>query len=73
MLGYQTGQRILLVLIPPPGSLGAPMFDGKNMSEFLQRFAGSCNNYQVTLHGAVKSLVESISDKSDWQAVTKCM
>ncbi|KAI4193340.1 MAG: hypothetical protein LQ350_008367 [Teloschistes chrysophthalmus] len=81
-------RRILTVPIAPPGTPGVPMFDGTNATEFLSRYRDFCDDYQLsvpemiarmprycvpTLYGAVKSLLESVDDKTSYSAVTKAL
>jgi hypothetical protein len=34
--------------MPPPGALGSPMFEGANVTEFLERYEDLCLDYQVS-------------------------
>jgi len=36
------------MLMPPPGTLGSLMFEGANVTEFLERYEDFCSNYRVT-------------------------
>ena len=62
--------------VPLPGTPGTPYFEGKNITEFLERYEDICNNYQVTkavsllpryceasIGRIVKTLPEFISEK----------
>jgi hypothetical protein len=34
--------------MPPPGTLGSPMFEGANVTEFLERYKDLCSDYRVS-------------------------
>jgi hypothetical protein len=34
--------------MPPPGTLGSPMFEGANVTEFLERYEDLCSDYKVS-------------------------
>jgi len=36
------------MLMPPPGTPGSPMFEGANVTEFLERYEDLCSDYRVT-------------------------
>jgi hypothetical protein len=37
----------LYMPMPPLGTLGSPMFEGANVTEFLERYKDLCSDYQV--------------------------
>ena len=39
---------MLYMPMPPPGTLGSPMFEGANVSEFLERYEDLCSDYRVS-------------------------
>jgi hypothetical protein len=42
-----TMPTIFCLLMPPPSTQGSPMFEGANVTEFLERYKDLCSNYQV--------------------------
>jgi hypothetical protein len=42
--------------IPVPGSLGVPLFEGANATEFLDNFDDLCDKYAVTEQGKLMKL-----------------
>jgi hypothetical protein len=39
---------IFYMPMPPLGTPGSPMFEGANVTEFLERYEDLCSNYQVS-------------------------
>jgi hypothetical protein len=42
--------------MPLPGTLGSPMFEGANITEFLERYEDLCSDYHVSAEDKVKRL-----------------
>jgi hypothetical protein len=47
--------------MPMAGSVGAPFFGGKNVTEFLARFEDLCLDYELTLSQKVARVVRYCS------------
>ncbi|KAM5429040.1 hypothetical protein McanCB56680_004895 [Microsporum canis] len=48
--------------MPRPGTVGAPYFDGRNTTKFLESFKRTCASYRIT---ASKALVEHLYDYTE--------
>jgi hypothetical protein len=44
----QTMLTTFYILMPLPGTLGSPIFEGANATEFLERYDDLCSDYQVS-------------------------
>jgi len=54
-------EAVRMHLMPMPGSVGAPFFDGKNVTEFLTRFEDLCSAYGVAPSQKVAQMVRYCS------------
>jgi hypothetical protein len=62
--------------MPLPGTLGSPMFEGANVTEFLERYEDLCSDYHVTARDrlarlpryCIRPIAETIKSLKEWQA-----
>jgi hypothetical protein len=62
--------------MPPPGTLGSPMFEGANVTEFLERYEDLCSDYKVSEEDkltrlpryCIQPVAETIKSLKEWKA-----
>ena len=70
-----TMPAMLYMPMPPPGTLGSPMFEGANISEFLERYEDLCSNYRVSDEDrltrlpryCIQPVAETIKSLKEWK------
>ena len=64
------------VPMPPPGTQGSPMFEGANVTEFLERYEDLCSDYRVSDEDrlvrlpryCIQPVAETIRSLKEWKA-----
>jgi hypothetical protein len=64
------------VPMPPPGTQGSPMFEGANVTEFLERYEDLCSDYRVSDKDrlaqlpryCIQPVAETIRSLKEWKA-----
>ena len=67
---------MLYMPMPPPGTLGSPMFEGANVSEFLERYEDLCSDYWVSEGDklarlpryCIQPVAETIKSLKEWKS-----
>jgi hypothetical protein len=62
--------------MPPPGTLGSPMFEGANATEFLERYKDLCSDYHVSAEDklmrlpryCIQPIAETIKSLKEWKS-----
>ena len=62
--------------MPPPGTLGSPMFEGANVTEFLERYEDLCSDYRVSDDDkltrlpryCIQPIAETIKSLKEWKS-----
>jgi hypothetical protein len=62
--------------MPPPGTLGSPMFEGANCTEFLERYEDLCADYRVSEEDkltrlpryCIQPIAETIKSLKEWKS-----
>jgi hypothetical protein len=62
--------------MPLPGTLGSPMFEGANVTEFLKRYEDLCSDYRVSDDNkltrlpryCIQPIAETIKSLKEWKS-----
>jgi hypothetical protein len=66
---------MLYMPMPPPGTPGSPMFEGANVTEFLERYEDLCSDYHVSAADrlarlpryCIQPIAETIKSLKEWK------
>jgi hypothetical protein len=66
---------MLYMLMPLPGTLGSPMFEGANVTDFLERYKDLCLDYRVSEEDrltrlpryCIQPIAETIKSLKEWK------
>jgi hypothetical protein len=61
--------------MPPPGTPGSPMFEGANVTDFLEHYEDLCSNYHVSVKDRltrlpryyIQPIAETIKSLKEWK------